>query len=120
MKYLKKYGKALAIFSIFIIITSFFISLFNQFNVFYSKGSDLFVFIIMIIFFGSIGFYFGKKAPSKGYLEGLKIGLILIFFLILLNTVFFQSKYSLERIIYYCVLIMSSVFSSMIGINKKG
>lgn len=119
MKYIKKYGKLLLIFTGFITILSLFLTIFNSFDIFYSKTSETIIFIMMIIFFAIIGFLYGKKVPSKGYLEGLKIGLILILFLIIINLLFFQNHFSLERIIYYLVLILSSMFASMIGINKK-
>ena len=119
MKYIKKYGKGILSLIIFILIASLIISIFNYTHIFYSRASETCIFILMILFFSITGFIYGKKAPSKGYLEGLKVGAIFIFFLILINLLFFQNHFSLERILYYVVLILSSIFSSMIGINKK-
>lgn len=85
----------------------------------YTKGSDIVTMIGMILLFAIIGLQYGKKATSKGYLEGLKIGASLIFILIVINLLFYRTGFSLERFVYYIVLILSSTCGSMIGINKK-
>ena len=84
----------------------------------FNTTSILFI-ILMIIIFLIMGYQFGKKANKKGYIEGLKIGLCLILVLIFINLIFYNSNFSLERIIYYIVLILSSIMGSMLGINKK-
>ncbi len=119
MKTLKKYGKTILIFLGILCFFSIILSLFNLFSILYTKGTNLFIFIVMILTLFFIGFTWGKKALKKGYLEGLKIGLCLIFLLIVINLLFYRTGFSIERIIYYCVLILSSVLGSMIGINKK-
>lgn len=119
MKTLKKYGKTIGIFFLCIIALSFLISLFNIANILYTKGSDIMIMIGMILIFGFIGLHFGRTATQKGYLEGLKIGTSLILILIVINLLFYRNGFSLERFIYYVVLILSSTFGSMIGINKK-
>jgi len=95
------------------------LAIFNSFNILYSKGTDIFILIGMILLLFIIGFEFGKKAQKKGYLEGLKIGGCLIFLLLVINLLFYQTGFSLERILYYAVLILSSTLGSMLGINKK-
>ena len=119
MKTAKKYGKTIGIFLLCIIGLSFLISLFNIANIFYTKGSDIMTMIGMVIIFGFIGLQFGRVATKKGYLEGLKIGASLILILILINLICYRTGFSLERFIYYIVLILSSTLGSMIGINKK-
>jgi len=119
MKILKKYSKTLIFFLITIFILSFIVSLLNITNTLYSKGSEIITIIGMILLFAIIGIEYGKKAQEKGYLEGLKIGLSLIFVLIIINILFYRSGFSLERLIYYIVLILTSTLGSMIGINKK-
>ena len=71
--------------------------------------------IIMIITFIIMGFLKGKSSNNKGYLQGLKIGGILVVILFMIS--FFN--FSLKTIIYYIILLLSSVFGAMIGINKK-
>ena len=84
----------------------------------FNTTSILFI-ILMIIIFLIIGYKYGKMADKKGYIEGLKIGFSLILVLLFINLVFYNSDFSLERIIYYLILILSSIFGSVIGINKK-
>lgn len=98
---------------------AFLLSILQYFNLFYGKASEVFMFIYMAILFFIIGFLVGKKATHKGYLEGIKISLSLIFILIVINVLFYQTGFSLERTIYYFILILSSTMGSMIGINKK-
>ena len=84
----------------------------------FNTTSILFIILMMILFL-IIGYKYGKKADKKGYIEGLKIGFSLILVLLFINLIFYNSNFSLERVIYYIILILSSIFGSMIGINKK-
>ena len=84
----------------------------------FNTTSILFIIFMMILFL-IIGYKYGKKADKKGYIEGLRIGFSLILVLLFINLIFYNSNFSLERVIYYIILILSSIFGSMIGINKK-
>ena len=119
MKNLKKYGKTVLIFLGVMIVFASILSLFNITNILYSKKTDIMIFIGMILILFIIGFEYGKKAPKKGYIEGLKIGGCLIFVLLFINLVFYQTGFSIEKILYYAVLILSSTLGYMVGINKK-
>lgn len=119
MQWAKKYGKTILFFLGVLFFGSFLFSLFNLGGWMQTKTTDLFLMILMIVTFLIIGFHFGKTATKKGYLEGLKIGGCLLFFLIFINVIFYQNGFSVEKTIYYLVLILSSIFGSMIGINKK-
>ncbi len=116
---LKSYFKVILIGLLFMVGFAFLLSILQNFNLFYGKVSEVFMFIYMAILFFIIGFLVGKKATHKGYLEGIKISLSLIFILIVINVLFYQTGFSLERTIYYFILILSSTMGSMIGINKK-
>ena len=61
----------------------------------------------------------GKLAPAKGYLAGLKISGIFLLILLLLNLITSRTLFNLPTIIYYLILIISSVLGGMFGINKK-
>ena len=100
-------------------VFAFLLGVLQNFNLFYGKVSEIFMFIYMAILFFIIGFLVGKKATHKGYLEGIKIGLSLIFILVVINVLFYQTGFSLERTIYYFILILSSTMGSMIGISKQ-
>lgn len=70
--------------------------------------------IVMLI----LGISIGKKTSKKGYLEGIKIGLIIIGILFLLNTILYRT-FSLYLLVYYLIILTSSIIGSMIGINLK-
>lgn len=63
-------------------------------------------------------FILGTKSLKKGYLEGLKYGLILIILSLIINIIM-QNKFSLDIIIYYVIILTSSMLGSMLGINFK-
>ena len=119
MKNLQKYGKTLLVFLGILFVFSLILTLLNMTHVLFTKGTDTFIFIGMILTLFFIGFSWGRKAKEKGYLEGLKIGVSIILLLILINLIFYRTGFSLERLIYYIVLILSSTLGSMLGINKK-
>jgi len=119
MKLLVKYAKTIGVFVGGILILSLIFSILGYFNLLGSGLKSIMAIIIMILFFLFIGYKYGQNTEQKGYLEGIKIGFLLIITLVLINLLFYQTGFSFERFIYYIVLILSSVFGSMLGINKK-
>ncbi len=119
MKNLQKYGKTILIFLGILLVFSLLLTLFNMTHVLFTKGTDTLIFIGMILILFLIGFSWGRHAEKKGYLEGLKIGCSIILLLIFINLIFWRTGFSIERMIYYIVLILSSTLGSMLGINKK-
>lgn len=113
-KYLISYAYTLGI----IIIGTFVITLLNYFNLLSSNVANTIMLIIVIvsIFIGS--FLLGKKSNKKGYLEGIKYSAILIFLLVIINLLFIK-VFEIKSLIYFLIIIVSSTFGSMIGINKK-
>lgn len=75
-------------------------------------------FVVMSIMTLFLGIIEGKKTSKKGYLEGLKLGSIVICILFLLNLMFYR-YFSVYLLLYYLVIIASSTIGSMIGINLK-
>lgn len=61
----------------------------------------------------------GKRIESKAYIEGLKIGIIYCLILYILGIPILLFKLPLKRILYYLILIIISITSTIIGINKK-
>lgn len=78
----------------------------------------VFKIIIPIFSLALGGFILGKGATKHGYLEGLKLGLI-ITTLILIGNLIFNQNINLKDFIFYLSLIISSMFGSMFGINTK-
>ncbi len=119
VKIIKSYGKTVLIFLLVICLVCFLFGLFQLIGFLSFKTTSLLFMIFMVMLFLILGFRYGKKANKKGYLAGVKIGLCLILVLVFINFVFYKTNFSLERIVYYLVLILSSILGAMIGINKK-
>ena len=79
---------------------------------YYAKVPDFSTLGMAFIF----GIMNGKTSVKKGYIEGLKLGGLIILILMILNLIFYR-KFSLNIFIYYLIIIASSTFGSVIGIN---
>ncbi len=73
---------------------------------------------LIALFLG--GFAVGKRSKQKGWLEGLKLGALFLIILILFQYLGLQMKFSIKNILFYALIMISCVFGSMLGINKKG
>lgn len=114
MKYLKSLGY---IFGLIIILTLF-ITFLNYIGLIKGGLLNTFKFVIPIISLFIGGFVLGKNCISKGWLGGIKIGIVAITIFIILSLLF-KSDIIFKNIIYYLILLSVSIFSSMIGISKK-
>lgn len=117
-KYIK-YLKSLLYVFIPMLVFSIITSILYYFNITSSSLNNyLKLFSIAIsIFIG--GIYIGTKADNKGWLEGIKIGLIVIFLVFVISYLAFDNSIDVKDFIYYSILLVSSILGSMIGINKK-
>lgn len=118
---LNKYLKYLKAFLFIIIPTLTFtliLSFFTYKNLLNNQISPyILAFTVLICFFTS-GLYLGNKVEKKGFLEGIKIGLGTII-LFVISSLIFKLKINLISIIYYSILLISSIIGSMIGIGKR-
>ena len=114
-----KYLKSLLYILISLIISSLIIALFSYFNILVSSAIKYFKLILVILSFMIGGLYIGKKSGSKGYIEGLKVSAISILIILLLNLLGFNYFFSINLLILYIIIIISTTLGSIIGINKK-
>lgn len=119
MKYLKDIGITIGIMLLIIILGSLIITTLNYFDIFNKNISSIIKIILIVLSYFIGGFIIGGKSTKKGWLEGLKFGLITSIIFILFNILGLQTKIDFKIIFYYLILIISSIFGSMIGINKK-
>ena len=70
---------------------------------------------ILTFFIG--GVFIGKNSVNKGYINGLKLSLIMTIVFLILGIIFNNIK--LSRIIYYLIMSVCITFGAMIGISKK-
>ncbi len=112
------YFKSILFLLLYLLLGSILSSIFYLYTNMSYNVNCLILFIWSAIGLFVINFLNGKRTNQKGYLEGLKLGglVILLFFIISLFT---KDFISLSKIIYYGVLILISIIASSIGINFK-
>lgn len=118
MEKISFYFKSILLFGLYIILISFISSLFYLYtNMSYNVNAFI-LFIFTSIGFAILNFFNGKKAISKGYLAGLKLGgAILIFFFLV--SLLADGCILFSRIIYYGIILLISIISASLGINFK-
>ena len=119
MKYLKNLGISFAYIIGTILILTFITTLFSYFNVLNDKVTSIVKIIIPIIALLIGGFYMGKRSIKKGFIEGLKLGLIFSCLLVIFNYLALDNSFKFKYLLFYIILIIASILGSMIGINRK-
>ena len=114
---LKNYG-----FSILIVIGSILginliTTILSYFNLISPKVISIMGFVLLLISMFVSSFMLGTKSKQKGYLEGLKLGGIIVLIFILL--VILLDKFMIKSLIYYAIIMLVSVLGSMLGINRR-
>ena len=119
MNYIKKLGISLLYIIIPIIVLLFIFTLLNYFNIISYKTLTIFRFILFIISILLGGYKIGSNSNSKGWLEGLKLGLIITIIYLLINYLVFSVSFKFKDLIYFIIILGSSILGSILGINKK-
>ncbi len=119
MLYLKKLVKSFFLFIILFIILSFLTTLFYHFNILSNNIYKIFELIVPIISLFISTFFLGKQSEKKGWLEGLKLGGIIILVFLTLASFLYNQNFSLKLTIYYIILLLVAASGGMIGINQK-
>lgn len=119
MLYLKKLGKSLGVSIIILLALTFIITLLNYINLVSIKIVNIFSYITPFISFFIGGLLLGKTSINKGWLEGIKFGVIIIILSFIFNYLAFNQGFNISNIILYTITIISSIIGSMIGINLK-
>lgn len=117
MKYLKKISLNLLYTFIFFIILSLLLTTFNYFNIINYNILAIGKIIIPILTLAFAGLLMGKSTTKNGWLEGLKISLIIIFFIII--GILILDEFTSKKITFLLILIISGIFGSILGINTK-
>lgn len=119
MNYIKNVSFSILYIVGFILILTFILTLFSYFNIFSDKLVSIFKILIPIISLFIGGYYLGKRSNKKGWLEGLKLGFIFLVLLIIFEFLALDIDFKIKNIIYYLIIISSTSFGSIIGINKN-
>ena len=118
MNYLKNVGVSLLYIIGIMLVLTFISTFFNYINLFNNSTMSILKIIIPVISMLVGGFIIGKKTGKNGWLEGLKLSLIFIIILTIFNYLGLDQKISLKTIIYYAILIISTIFGSIVGVNR--
>ena len=114
---IKKYLFNILWFFIIIFVCSILITLLHYFSIFKSNTINTIKLIIPIIAILVTSFRIGMSSNKKGYLEGLKFGSIIIVLIFILSLIF--SSFKVKSLVFYLILLITSMLGSMIGITKK-
>lgn len=112
-----KYIKHLLYIIIPIIIGIIILTVFNYLGIFNNGVIRVLEIILILVSVFISSYLLGKRSKSKGYLEGLKLGVLFILILFIINIII--SKFKLSVLIYYFIILITSILGSMIGINFK-
>ncbi len=118
MNYLKKIIISLLFTFSSIFILTFLFTMFNYFDIIGNKTMNISKIIIPLFSVAIGGFIIGKNSLKNGWLEGIKLGLIVIIVIIIGNLILKQSL-NIKDLIFYLLLLISGIFGSMFGINTK-
>lgn len=114
-----KYLKSLLIMLISLFISSLIITIPYFFNLISINLKNILLLIFPIISIFISSFYLGKNSKKNGWFEGLKFGLLIIFLFFLLSLIISNKLINFKNIIYYFILLLTSILGSMLGINKN-
>ncbi len=115
---MKKYLKALEYVAIGILGLTLLLTILHYFNLVSDGIVEVVKLVISILSITTGGFIVGRSCDKKGWLEGLKLAGIIIGITFLL-TIIFRLGLDVKTLIYYAIIIGSSMIGSMIGISVK-
>ncbi len=72
--------------------------------------------ILLVIFANSLKL--GARSSKNGYLEGFKFAMMIIFLLTVITFFIVQKDMETKMLLYDLIITFTSIFGSMIGINK--
>lgn len=118
MTYIKKYGKRLLFTIISILLSLLAVTLLYYFNIIGQNTNKILKIIVILVNIFISSFILGKNTLKKGYLEGIKFSLLIIPIFIITSLIT-SSKLEIKAILYYVIIMITSILGSMIGINRK-
>lgn len=119
MNNIKNYLVAIGYFLLVVAVFAIILTIFNYYDIVTSKLFKIIKVLIpsLALFIG--GYKVGNSANKKGYIEGIKLSLIIIVILFMFSYLGFNVTFNVSLILYYIILIISSMLGAMVGINKK-
>ena len=100
-----------------LIILLFFITILYYFNIINDSTYSVLKLIILLLSIFINSFILGINTSNKKYIEGIKYGIIFII-LLFIPTIILNS-FKIRVLIYYLLIIITSMFGSMFSVTKK-
>lgn len=116
MRYIS-YIKTLLFNIIELFLLLFLVTILYYFNLINEKTFEVLKLIILLVSIFINSFILGKNTKTKSYIEGIKYGILLITILLIITIIF--SKIQIKLLIFYPLLLITSIFGSMIGSIEK-
>lgn len=119
MNSIKKYLKCIGVTFGLVLVFGLFLTNLNFFDLVSNNIYKviMILFTIISIFTGS--YILGSKTDKKGYIEGLKFGIIIIFLFFVISFLAFDKGINLSSLLYYLIILGISSSGSMVGINRR-
>lgn len=117
MKNIKKFSLSIISIIITIIFVSLFLTILYYFDYISTDTYKFFKICALVITLIVNSIILGRNSIKNGYLDGIKLGILLILFCTFVTIV--QKKISIHLIIYNVIILISTTLGSMIGINTK-
>ena len=119
MTYIKNLGIAFGVIIGSLLGVTLIVTLLHYINWIGSKTLSVLEIItpLLSLFIGV--FIIVKNSKQNGWLEGLKLGGLFLTVLILFQYLGLRIHFSVKTILFYALLLVSCVFGSMLGINKR-
>jgi putative membrane protein (TIGR04086 family) len=114
----KNFMKSILIFLTLIIFSTLIITIFYHNNLINLKTVKILELLNLLISSLISGLYIGIKSKNKAYINGLILGSIITFPLILLS-ILINRKITIISLIIYILVLLIIIISSIIGINKR-
>lgn len=116
---LKVYLKDIMYTFLTILIGMFLFTILNYFNIISDNILNIIKLILIIGVLIFSGFYLSKRSKKRGIIEGLKIGSIISIFMLLFSLLGLDTSFKWQNLIYYLILIVSSMTGGIIGKQGK-
>ena len=117
MSNLKKYLIHFFIVIISILLMTLITTIFYYLNIIPAKTYNLIKLITFLLTLFINSFILGKKAKNKGYIEGIKLASFIIIIFMIISLLL--KSFSLKYILYYLIILTTSVFGGIVGISTK-
>ena len=100
-------------------VFTFLVTILSYFNIMSDTLTTIFKMIIPIVSVLASSILLGLKSTKKGWLEGIKLGTLICILLFFFNLFGLNNSFKLNQLLFYGILIFTSIVGSMIGINRK-